>query len=164
MENSDHEKSIDLKDIIEYVYLWYETYIKIIRFFGTIAVSILIFTTTVLLKELLSGTYSAKLKIADISNIKHSFILFGISLFFVFINLLVTYNWFISGVDRAIEQSNIDLSVLGDQFKYRKHMGSMRFWGAISLISGWAAGIVLFIGIVFYVLGVWEVIGILLQK
>jgi hypothetical protein len=157
------KKSGDFKDIIEYLHLWYETYHKIITYFGTIAVSILFFTVTFLVKDFLSGAYSDKLKITDIINIKRSILLFGISLLFVFINLLSTYNWFVSGVDGAMRNSNVDLSVLGDQFKYRRHMGSMGFWGTISLISGWLAGIALFAGIVVYVIGVWSIMDIIFK-
>jgi hypothetical protein len=132
-------------------------------FLGTIAVSILFFTATFLLKDLLSGAYSGKIKAVDILNIKRSLVLFGVSLLFVFINLLATYNWFVSGVDRAIKKSNFDLSALGDEFQYRKRAGSMGFWGAISWLTGWLAGIVLFVGISIYVIGIWSIFDVLLN-
>ena len=153
----------DLKDFIGYLHLWYETYHKIIVYIGTIAVSVLFFTVTFLLKDLLTGTYRNKLRLQDIVYLKRSMVLLGTSLFFVFINFLATYNWFVSGIDRAIKQSNVDFGALGDQFKYRRHMGSMGLWGTISLISGWLAGVALFAGIVVYVVGAWGIVTLLLK-
>lgn len=155
--------STELKDLVDYLHLWYESYQKLIRFIGAVAVGVLFFTTTFLLKDVVGGAYHEKLKAMDLGNIRLSIILFAVCLFFVFLNLLVTYNWFVSGVNQAIKKSGLEFGDLGEHFKYRNRMGRMSWWGNISLLSGYLAGISLVAGMIFYLVGAWQILQIMLQ-
>jgi len=165
--NDINDKSNLLKAIIDYIQLWYEAYIKTIKFLGAISAGILIFTTTFLVRDLrnLNSIDSSIIGAQDFFSLKISFVLFSICLIFVLINLLVTYSWFVSALDRGLQELNVDLhEILGDPFTYRRNLPSMKIWGLISLWSGIVAGVSFCIGIIFYGLFSWSIINIIITK
>lgn len=147
-----------LKEIVEYLHHWYEAFHKVLVFLGTISVSMLLFTVTFLLKDYLAGNFQQRVPVEYVLDLRRSLIFFGASLLFVFIGLLSTYNWFVTGIERAIRHFDTDARVLGEEFNYRSGMGSMWLWGRVSLISGWLAGLFQFLGVILYTLAAWRII------
>ena len=157
------EDRADIRDSVEYLRIWYEAYERLMLYIGTVAVSILVFTATFLLKDYVSGTYAGKLQIADLASMKRSIIFLGICLLFVALNFVSTYNWFAHGLNHALKQTGLKLRTAGESFQYRERMGSMSFWGYASLVTGYGAGIALLTALFFYVRAAWRVLNALLQ-
>ena len=129
---------------------WYEAYMKIVRTFGTIAVTIIFFTANFLLKDLLTGEFTAKEELIHevLDTTFSSFIWLSISLCFTFLCMIFTYNWYRTGISVAMNSIEESESLLPDKFWYHKAWLSMNATGSISWVCGGIAGITLMIGIV----------------
>ncbi|MEK7257819.1 MAG: hypothetical protein AAB316_23885 [Bacteroidota bacterium] len=93
--------------------------------------------------------------------IKIGIIFLTLSLLSTIVCVITTYNWYVTGLSnilRDVKNEDYLFKLLEDKLNYRGFMGKMRFWGKISLISGWIAGVSLGIGVFTYGFGIWEII------
>lgn len=160
------------KDEIEVLTLWYDAYIKFIRLIGTLAASIIVFTSTLLVKDLLLAE-KAENVIKSISkhnleNILTSFYYFGYTVFCVCFCLLFTYNWYRTGIVNYMQsefkngkdeinffdQNNLD------SYKQGWHV---EITGLLSYYFGGIAGISFIIGFLIYTYNMIVIIKALLE-
>ena len=149
-----------LQKELDILTIWYDSYFKIIKFIGTISVSIILFTTSFLLKDLLEGQHSAEISSMGVLAIKQSFSLFLISLFCVFTCLIFTYNWYRSGISKAMK--TVKSSNFPDDFWYDDAWLSMKVSGALSWVFGGIAGVSLFFGIIIFVVKIFKLLDLMI--
>lgn len=160
LSQTDSNKIVH-KDIIEIYKIWYDTYYNIIKFIAMIGIGVLGFTVSSILLKSVENPDKTFLKSDDIVSLKYSIYVIIASIVSSFACILSTYGWFVTLLERArnsvIQNSGIKISELQD-INYRKKMGSMKFWGIISLITGWLSGILLAVGIIMYSLRLFEIL------
>jgi hypothetical protein len=146
---------------LEILGVWYETYMKIIRSLGTVAVTIILVTSNLLLSDIITEEKIAKdNKMNALGVIQESFFFLVLSLIFVFLCMIFTYNWYRTGI--ALAMKNIKNSIMPDKFWYHKAWLSMSSTGALSWVFGGLAGIALIIGIVIFTMKIPEFLEIVI--
>ena len=128
---------------------WYSNYHKISLFLGTSAGALIFFVVGSLLKDFGSVAPVKEAFNRDKGLFAVWFLMLGGSLILTVFCVITTYGWYVTGLSQILYRTNRKFDYLGDKFKYRdpKKMGSMGWWGMLSLGTGWGSGILLTVAI-----------------
>lgn len=159
-----------------YLFIWYDSYQKIMRWIGAVAAGMLTFTITFVFRDSRDafgeGDFAGAVEALPAPNLGYfdpdllrlSLALLCFSLLVVLCNLIVTYNWLVAGIKASIHalegemksKSILGSSKLGPALQQEFHsygaILSMAAWGRISFALGGVAGAALLVGIALYVL------------
>ena len=144
-------------DMLEVLKSWFESYYKLVLFIGTVGFGILLVSNALIIQQI-ENDFVRQAASDSKDQIQLALLLITICLISTMISLITTYNWYVTGLENIMKHSTEDYSYLGDSFTYRKEMGKMEFWGVISLITGWIAGISLFAGGLLYGYSIWDLV------
>ncbi|MGA2434793.1 MAG: hypothetical protein ABSG25_05850 [Bryobacteraceae bacterium] len=135
---------------LDLVGLWYMSYTRIITLIGTIAIALLGFSATFIVKDFLAADrWRGRV---DFSVLVWSWSLLSVSVITSVCALLCVYNWYVTAIESEIRKTPYDRLELSEPFCYRR-WGTMGQWGNASLYFGWIAGITLFLGLGLFVFG-----------
>lgn len=154
-------KELYEKDSFDVLNMWYDAYNRLVVFIGTIGFSIVGFSLSYLLDKVNDSPELLMAVTEYAIFIKIAFVCIGFSLLLLFINIVSTYNWYVTGVDE--KRKELKITFKSDEWVYRNNMGKMKFWGNISFFSGNIAGAALFIGVLVYCIAIWLITSKLLN-
>lgn len=146
-------KDLYEKDAFDVLNMWYDSYNRLVIFIGTIGFTIVGFTLSFMLDKVNSSPLLLAAVTEQMFLIKTAFVCIGISLLLLFVNIIATYNWYVTGVDE--KRKELGITFRSDSWDYRDNLGRMKFWGDISFFSGNIAGGALFIGVLIYCIAIW---------